>query len=80
MAIYRLKSSDIFGGLDARDWFMSAKIKNIQNKSHFDNTFKYIKKGSERVFEEDSSIEFGPSLHPVFKIFIYFHPIGCIWR
>lgn len=68
MAIYRLKSSDIFGGLEARDWFMSAKIKNIQNKAHYENTYKYIKKGSDRIFKEDSTIEFGPSLHPVFKI------------
>lgn len=68
MAIYRLKSSDIFDGLEARDWYMSSKIQNIQNKAHFENTYKYIKIGSEMIIKEDPSVEFGPSLHPVYKI------------
>jgi hypothetical protein len=68
MSLQRLRASDILGGLEARDWFMSSKIKNIQSKAHFDNTYKYIKNGSSKIIKEDASIPFGPSLHPVFKI------------
>lgn len=68
MSKERIFFADIFGGLETKDAFMSSRIKNILDKRHFDNTVAYIKRQAATNIYEDSSVQYGPSLHPVFKI------------
>ena len=67
MSIASLKNNDIIGGLDTKNAYINCKIKNIANKIHFENTYKYIKRAGEILFD-DPTIQFGQNIHPIFKI------------
>lgn len=68
ISIARLRAMDVFGGLEAKDFFMTTRIKNIMDRKHYENTIQYVKRKAERIVFEDPSVQYGPSLHPVFRI------------
>ena len=68
ISIARLRAMDVLGGLEAKDFFMTTRIKNIMDRKHYDNTIQYVKRKAERIVFEDPSVQYGPSLHPVFRI------------
>lgn len=67
MSLANLRSADIKGGLEAKSFFLSARIKNIENNKHFINTVEYIKRKNNTLFE-DETIQFAVSQNPVWRI------------
>ena len=66
-SILNLRSCGIKGGLEAKGFFLTARIRNIQSHQHFKNTIDYLKRKN-NTFSEDESITFGPLQNPVWRV------------
>ena len=66
-SLNNLRAAEIRGGLEVKAFFITARIKNIENASHFRNTVNYIKK-KDATFFEDESVIYGLTNNPVWRI------------
>ena len=66
-SLNNLRAADIRGGLEAKGFFSTARIKNIEGLKHFNNTVEYLKRKNNTLFE-DEEVQFGPLQNPVWKI------------
>lgn len=66
-SLNNLRAADIRGGLEAKGFFCTARIKNIEGLKHFNNTVEYLKRKNNTIFE-DEGVQFGPLQNPVWKI------------
>lgn len=64
MSIANLRAMDIKGGLEAKAFFLTARVKNIGSELHFKNTVNYLKKKG-NVIREDESVLFSPPISPI---------------
>ena len=67
MSLLNMRALDIRGGLEAKSFFLAAKVKNIENQKHFINTIEYLKRKN-GTFTEDESVVFGPLMNNIWKI------------
>ena len=67
MSLLNLRNADIKGGLEAKNFFLTARVKNIENNKHFINTVEYLKRKNSTVFE-DESVTYGCFQNPIWKI------------
>lgn len=67
MSLLNLRNADIRGGLEAKNFFMTARVKNIENAKHFINTVEYLKRKNSTLFE-DESVTYGCFQNPIWKI------------
>lgn len=66
-SLNHLRAADIRGGLEAKGFFLTARIKNIESLKHFNNTVDYLKRKNATFFE-DESVGFGPTQNPVWRV------------
>lgn len=67
LSIASLRSVDIKGGLESKNFFLTARVKNIESAKHFQNTVEYLRRKN-RTIIEDPSVQFGPLQNPLWKI------------
>lgn len=65
-SLNQMRAADIRGGLESKGFFLTARVKNIENLRHFNNTVEYLKRKTSTIFE-DESVQFGPAQNPVFR-------------
>lgn len=65
-SLNQMRAADIKGGLEAKGFFLTARVKNIENLKHYNNTVEYLKRKNSTIFE-DESVQFGPAQNPVFR-------------
>lgn len=67
MNLLNLRNADIKGGLEAKNFFLAARVKNIENLKHFNNTIEYLKRKN-NTLHEDESVLFGHLQNPLWRI------------
>lgn len=67
MSLDRLRAMQITGGLEAKDQFVTCRVKNVLSEKHFINCRDYIKKNGNNIVY-DPTIQYRHGSHPVFKI------------
>lgn len=67
MSLLNLRNADIRGGLEAKNFLLAARVKNIENAKHFHNTVEYLKRKNHTLFE-DESVTYGCFQNPIWKI------------
>lgn len=58
-SLNNMRAAGIRGGLEAKGFFLTARVKNIESAKHFSNTVEYLKRKN-GTFIEDESIQYGP--------------------
>lgn len=59
-----IRAAGIYGGLEAKEFFQTARPKSIQDKKHYENTIAYLKRKNS-TFYEDETVVYGPALDPL---------------
>lgn len=65
-SLNNLRAAGVKGGLEAKGFFLTARVKNIESNKHFQNTIEYLKRKN-GTFTEDASVTFGPLQNPVWR-------------
>lgn len=66
-SLNNMRAADIKGGLEAKGFFLTARVKNIESLQHFNNTVDYLKRKNGTLFE-DENVSFGPMQNPVWRV------------
>lgn len=66
-SLNNIRAADIKGGLEAKGFYLTASIKNIENLKHFNNTVEYLKRKNNTIFE-DENVVFGTMANPLWRI------------
>ena len=66
-SLSNIRAADIKGGLEAKGFFLTSRLKNIENVKHFNNTIEYLKRKNNTLFE-DETVQFGYLQNPVWRI------------
>lgn len=66
-SLNNLRACGIKGGLEAKGFFLTARVKNIESPKHFQNTVEYLKRKN-GTFTEDVSVTFGSAHGFVWRI------------
>lgn len=66
-SLNNLRAAGVRGGLEAKGFFLTARVKNIENLRHFKNTIEYLKRKN-CTFVEDENVVFGPLQNPVWRV------------
>lgn len=66
-SLNNLRAAGVRGGLEAKGFYLTARVKNIESLRHFNNTVEYLKRKN-GTFVEDESVGFGPLQNPVWRV------------
>ena len=66
-SLNNIRAADIKGGLEAKGFYLTCRIKNIENLKHFNNTVEYLKRKNCTLFE-DESITFATMANPLWRV------------
>lgn len=66
-SLANIRAAGVKGGLEAKGFYLTARVKNIESLRHFNNTIEYLKRKNGTFFE-DENVGFGPLQNPVWKI------------
>lgn len=66
-SLANIRAAGIRGGLEAKGFFLTARVKNIESLRHFQNTIEYLKRKN-GTFTEDETVSFGPLQNPIWRI------------
>ena len=66
-SLNNLRAAGVKGGLEAKGFYLTTRVKNIESLKHFNNTVEYLKRKN-GTFVEDESIGFGPMQNPIWRV------------
>lgn len=65
-SLHNLRAADIKGGLEAKGFYLTSRIKNIEGLKHYQNTILYLQRKNSTVFE-DENVGFGAMVNPLWR-------------
>lgn len=65
-SLNNIRASDIKGGLEAKGFYLTCRIKNIENLKHFNNTIEYLKRKNGTLVE-DETVQYETMANPLWR-------------
>lgn len=66
-SLNNIRAADIKGGLEAKGFYLTCRVKNIENLKHYNNTIEYLKRKNNTIIE-DESVQFQTMANPLWRM------------
>lgn len=66
-SLNNIRAADIKGGLEAKGFYLTCRVKNIENLKHFNNTVDYLLRKNNTICE-DPSVQFETMANPLWRV------------
>jgi len=66
-SLNNIRSADIKGGLEAKGFYLTCRVKNIENLKHFNNTIEYLKRKNGSIIDNEE-VEFSTMANPLWRV------------